>query len=104
METSDCFKGFLFHEQSPASAQSYEEKSPLIFQNKAGSKPFLEVNVLPNLHYSIKLALNKEFDRYPELQSQPEPPSFAGGDSLKLYRIHSPEELRMAVKVTPPCT
>ncbi|KAL9119693.1 MAG: hypothetical protein Q9187_003752 [Circinaria calcarea] len=116
MKTSPYFDQILFYNQSPATDQSYEEKSSKLFQVDKDCS-FVEIYIQPpasgHLRFGTRPSHSK-WDLIPEAEAgstcssprEPElaidqshylrsdPPRYVGAPGLKLHEISDPKELR----------
>ena len=121
MKTSPYFDQILFHNQSSATDQSYEEKSGKIFEVD-GDCSFVEIYVQPprssNLQYGQRLG-HSEWVPIPEAEVEstcsspresalavdqihylrPDPPLYVESPGLQLHQISDPKKLSQIAEV-----
>ena len=121
MKTSQYFDQILFHNQSPATDQSYEEKSGRIFEID-GSCSLVEIYVPPQGLSSLedrKRLGHMESVQFPETESEStcsspidqalavdqspylrqDPPRYVGSPGLQLHKISDPKKLSEMAEV-----
>lgn len=128
MKTSPYFDQILFHNQSPATDQSYDEKSGNIFELD-GDCSFVEIYVQPpgssNLQYGKSILQygkrlgHWEWVPFPEADTEstcsspiesalavdqshylrPDPPRYVGAPGLQLQKISDPKKLSQTAEV-----